>query len=227
MPLYTGGYYVEVDVVPFGNEQNKWYPPVQGLLFGETVAIDPRTGKLFPWSIPVNHIGPYQQRVHVALPGAHLGGESSAIFELDHLGLVAGNVYSYTWCDDWRTTSWVQVQFSGAPGIMNYYTFDGRYEAYMPAGTWKMDVIPWAPGAQSPGYAGQSMTIAVSDGQAGGYNVFLEESGIPVPEFPVVTIIFTLALALAIGALTRRHDRRPGSDHGKDHRRESTEVPQQ
>jgi hypothetical protein len=203
-PLYTGGYYVEVDVVPFGNENNKWYPPVQGLLYGESIAIDPRTGKLFPWSIPVNHLGPYQQRVHVALPGANLGGEVSAIFELDHLGLARGVAYSYTWCDDWRTTSWVQVQFSGAPGIMNYYTFDGRYEAYLPAGTWKMDVVPWLAGAKSPGYAGQTFNLAISDGQAGGYDVYLEESGIPVPEFPTALVVLASALAASLSILRRR-----------------------
>jgi hypothetical protein len=203
-PLYTGGYYVEVDVVPFGNENNQWFPPVAGLLYGDTVAIDPRTGKLFPWSVAVNHLGPYQQRVFVSFPGAHLGGESSAIFELDLLGLAKGVAYTYTWCDDWRTTSWVQVQFSGAPGIMNYYTFDGSYEAYLPAGTWQMNVIPWLSGANSPGYAGQSLTINVSEGQSGGYPIYLEESGVPVPEFPTAFVVLASALAAALSILRRR-----------------------
>jgi len=226
-PWYTGGYYVETEVVPFGRDDvdnnnlvyvtspsartktpigvyNNWYPPVAGLLYGESCTIDPRTGKLYAWAIPANHIGPYQQRVHITLPGAHLGGESSGILELDRLGLARGVVYSYTWCDDWRTTSWIGIVFSGAPGIMNYYTFDGRYEAFVPAGTWKMDVIPWLAGAKAPGYGSQSFTLAVSEGQVGGYNVYLEESGVPVPEFPTAIVVLVSALAAALSILRRR-----------------------
>jgi hypothetical protein len=219
-PLYTGGYWVQVDVVPFGNTYDAgsnmlaagapggtWWPMVPGLLYGESVGIDPRTGKLYAWTnadehtIWPNHIGPYQQRVHITLPGAHLGGEVSAILELDHLGLAQGIVYAYTWCDDWRSTSWVNVLFSGAPGALNYFTFDGTYQAYLPAGTWKMDVIPWLSGANSPGLAGQSFTLAVSDGQAGGYNVYLEQSGIPIPEFSTVLVVLASGFAAALSIL--------------------------
>jgi hypothetical protein len=223
-PWYTGGYYVEVEVVPFGREvDNKhfvyktipgsstavlvydgWYPPVAGLLYGESCTIDPRTGKLYTWAMPQNHIGPYQQRVNIVLPGAHLGGESSGILELDHLGLAQGVVYSYTWCDDWRTTSWISVLFSGAPGALQYYTFDGTYQAYLPAGTWKMDVIAWLAGAKAPGYGSQSFTLAVSEGQTAGYNVYLEETGVPIPEFPTALVVLVSALAAALSILRRR-----------------------
>jgi hypothetical protein len=224
-PWYMGGYYVESEVVPIGREvDNKhwrtgvtvpgattgiaiydgWYPFVDGLLYGESCTIDPRTGKLYAWAMPQDHLGPYQQRVQIVLPGAHLGGESSGILELDHLGLAQGWAYSYTWCDDWRTTSWVMVQFSGAPGLLTYYTFDGHYEAYLPAGTWKMDVIPWLAGAKGPGYGAQSFTLAISDGQVGGYNVYLEETGVPVPEFPTAIVVLASALAAALSILRRR-----------------------
>jgi hypothetical protein len=231
-PWYTGGYYVEVEVVPFGTGVNNnhfatvssphnpgvgydifdaWYSrsstnpgPVAGLLYGESCTIDPRTGKLYTWALPQNHLGPYQQRVHIALPGAHLGGESSGILELDHLGLVSGIAYGYTWCDDWRTTSWIQVLFSGAPGMLNYYTFDGRYQAYLPAGVWKMDVIPWLAGPKSPGYASQSMNVNVSEGTFSALNVYLEESGVPVPEFPTAIVVLASALAAALSILRRR-----------------------
>jgi hypothetical protein len=230
-PWYTGGFYVEVEVVPVGREidnhdlvyrtlpwnnggtvqpsspvavYDNWYPPVAGLLYGESCTIDPRTGKLYSWSLPQNHIGPYQQRVQITLPGAHLGGESSGILELDHLGLAQGVVYSYTWCDDWRTTSWVSVLFSGAPGALQYYTFDGTYQAYLPAGTWKMDVIPWLAGVKAPGYGSQSFTLAVSEGQTAGYNVYLEETGVPIPEFPTALVVLVSALAAALSILRRR-----------------------
>jgi hypothetical protein len=216
-PWYTGGYYVETEVVPFGRDVDNghtytagdgseiydgWYPPVAGLLYGESCTIDPRTGMLYPWAIAANHIGPYQQRVHVTLPGAHLGGESSGIFELDLLGLARGVVYSYTWCDDWRTTSWVSVLFSGAAGTFNIPTLDGVYQAYLPAGTWSMQVVPWTEAGQ--GYHAQSFTLAVSDGQVGGYNVYLEESGIPIPEYTTPLIVLASALAAALTILKRR-----------------------
>jgi hypothetical protein len=215
-PWYTGGYYVETEVVPFGRDVDNlhtytangleiydgWYPPVAGLLYGESCTIDPRTGMLYPWAIAVNHIGPYQQRVHVTLPGAHLGGESSGIFELDLLGLARGVVYSYTWCDDWRTTSWISVLFSGAAGTFTIPTWDGVYEAYLPAGTWSMKVVPWTDAGQ--GYHAQSFTLAVSDGQVGGYNVYLEESGIPIPEYTTPLIVLASALAAALTILKRR-----------------------
>jgi hypothetical protein len=230
-PWYTGGYYVQVEVVPFGNEfaavpftsavtgttytagdmldagdyGGAWYPPVPGILYGESCAIDPRTGQLYSWCIAPNHIGPYQQRMHILLPGAHLGGESSGIMELDLLGLAQGVAYSYTWCDDWRTTSWVNVMFSGAPGAFNLYTFDGVYQAYLPAGTWKMDVIPWSPDGQ--GLYSQSFTLAISDGQVGGYNVYLEQSGIPIPEFSTTLIVLASALAAALSIIRRKQKR--------------------
>jgi hypothetical protein len=77
-PWYMGGYYVETEVVPIGREvDNKhwrtgvtvpgattgiaiydgWYPFVDGLLYGESCTIDPRTGKLYAWAMPQNHLG--------------------------------------------------------------------------------------------------------------------------------------------------------------------------
>jgi hypothetical protein len=96
------------------------------------------------------------------------------------------------------------VQFSGAPGLLTYYTFDGHYEAYLPAGSWKMDVIPWLAGAKGPGWGAQTFTLAVSEGQVGGYNVYLEETGVPVPEFPTAIVVLASALAAALSILRRR-----------------------
>jgi hypothetical protein len=241
-PFYMGGYTIETEVVPFGrdvdNRHSKvvtigtrlqvpykvydgWYPTIAGLLYGESCAIDPKTGALYPWSIVPNHVGPYQQRIVVAIPSAHLGGEASCVFELDRLGLARGVVYTYTWCDDWRTTSWVNVLFSGAAGDFNYYTFDGVYEAYLPGqpkglvstkpwGTWSMRVYPWltdrtrAMAANAPGLRAQEFTLAISDGQVGGYNVYLEETGVPIPEFPTALVVLASALAAALSILRKR-----------------------
>jgi hypothetical protein len=240
-PFYMGGYTVEVDVVPFGRDVDNrhfksvfpfgvnanyqiydgWYPTISGLLYGESCAVDPKTGALYPWSMVPNHIGPYQQRIPITIPSAHLGGEASAVFELDRLGLARGVVYTYTWCDDWRTTSWVNVLFSGAAGDFNFYTFDGIYEAYLPGqpvglvstkpwGTWSMRVYPWltdrtrAMAANAPGLRAQEFTLAISDGQTGGYNVYLEETGVPIPEFPTALVVLASALAASLSILRKR-----------------------
>jgi hypothetical protein len=52
-----------------------------------------------------------------------------------------------------------------------------------------MNVIPWLAGAKAPGYGSQSFTLAISEGQAAGYNVYLEETGVPVPEFPTALVV--------------------------------------
>ncbi|MFH0849070.1 MAG: carboxypeptidase-like regulatory domain-containing protein [archaeon] len=219
-PLYNGGYFVEAEVVPFGRDIDNrhatsasgisiydgWYPPVTGLLYGESSAIDPRTGTSYDWSPCKNHIGPYRQRVHVSIPTGFMGGGASAIFELDLLGSMKGIVYDYTWCDDWRTTSWVKVIFSGLAGTFTYYTYDGYYDAYLPAGRWKMDVIAWNPDGE--GYKTKSYTIAVSDGQVGGYNVYLEESRIPIPEFSTALAVVASTITAAICILRRRDHRK-------------------
>jgi len=190
-PEYKGGYIVEVEIVPFGNEQNLDYPPPPGLLYGESTKY-----------LPVNHIGPYEMRKSIVLPNGHLGGEVSAIFEVDLLGLLQGAVYGYTWCDDWRSASWMLVQASGAPGTFNYFTFDGRYEIYLPRGTWTLQVTPWSPKGEA--FKGYAMPIVISDGQVGAMDVFLEQSGIPIPEFPVAAIVLASALAASLFILRRR-----------------------
>jgi len=201
-PNYKGSYTVEVDIVPLGTITPTWmqfwwlkryYPPVGGLLMGESER-----------QIPANHLGPYEQRYTVVVPGTHLGGESSFIFELDQRAFAEGQVLGYTYCDDWRSTSWTTVQFTAADGkIFNFYTFDGTYQAWLNAGTYTMATIFWSP-AKQEGYKVFTTPFAVSDGAATQYNVFLEQSGVPIPEFPVAAIVLASALAASLFILRRK-----------------------
>lgn len=169
-----------------------------GMLMGELYY----TADLKP--VYVNHLGPYELRYDVVIPGANLGGESSAIFELDRLGLVTGNVLGYTYCDDWRTVSWTNVKFTAADGTaFDYYTSDGRFAAWLKSGPYTASVIFWTP-SKSEGYKVQTIPYYVSDGALGSFNVYLEQSGVPIPEFPSATIALASALAASLFILRRR-----------------------
>jgi len=211
-PNYKGGWYIEVDVVPWYRNSppeaipvygrgagggvshyTVYYPPPPGLLTGES-----------PKYIPENHWGPYEQRRKVVVPGAHLGGEASVIFELDLRALFSGNVYTYTHCDDWRTTSWILVQATAADGkIYNWYTFDGAYEAWLTPGAYAVNVIVWAPAGQ--GYKVATVpSLTVTEGGNPTMNFYMEQSGIPIPEFATTALVLASALAASLFILRRR-----------------------
>jgi len=171
-----------------------FFPPPPGLLTGES-----------PKYIPENHFGPYEQRAKVVVPGAHLGGEASVVFELDLRGLVQGNVYAYTHCGDWRTASWVTILALGADGKeYRWYSFDGIYEMWMTPGTYTLHVIPWTPTIQEGHKVATLPGFAVSEGSVLAMNFYLEQSGVPIPEFPVTAIVLASALAASLFILRRR-----------------------
>jgi len=204
-PNYKGAYRFEVDIVYIGTRytggfplsapwyNTVWYPPTRGLLMGESAKY-----------IPENHFGPYELRYDVVAPGTHLGGESSLIFEMDRLGEIYGLIVGYTWCDDWRSTSWTTVQFTAADGTLyNYYTFDGQYVAYLKSGPYSMSVVFWTP-AKGEGYKVYTAPFHMSDGAISTFNVYLEQSGVPIPEFPVAAVMLALSLAASLVILRRR-----------------------
>jgi lipopolysaccharide export system protein LptC len=89
---------------------------------------------------------------------------------------------------------------TGASGATwSFYTFDGRYEAYLTPGTYKFTI-------SSPGYASQTWSVSVSQGMVGtGQNVYLEQNNVPVPEFSDIAVIAFSALAASVYLLRRRH----------------------
>jgi len=239
-PDYTGGWTAEVDFVnwytpntgsPAFNQQTgvnqqvdttpngigpyaEYYPPVQGLLMGESYHIipgttatsgisfteDAATGPLFVGhTMAPNHLGPYSQEGVWQISNAHLSGEASAIFEVDLNGLVSGNALAFTWSNEFRPVSWYSVNVVGASGASwNFYTYDGIYEAYLPPGTYKFTI-------GGPGVTAQTFSVVVSPGQSGvGQNVYLNQSGVPVPEFSAIGVVAFSALAASLYLLRRR-----------------------
>ena len=230
-PNYQGGWTVEVDFVnwyanqtgigpgdsEFGDHFPTYYPPVGGLLMGESYHIIPGTTAqsgisltedsalaspptFIGHSMVINHLGPYSQEGVWQISGTHLSGEASGEFEVDLNGLVTGNALAFTWSNEFRPLSWGQVNVVGAQGGAgwNFYTYDGIYEAYLIPGTYQFTI-------SAPGYAPQSWSVSVSAGlNAQGQDVYLEQSNIPVPELNGITIVAVSALAASLFILRRK-----------------------
>jgi hypothetical protein len=201
-PNYMGGWRLEVDFVPWYTPNTlhfhdtyathakitTFYPPPVGALYGES-----------PKYIPENHLGPWELRWPITVPNNHLGGESSLYFEVDLRGSTAGKVQGYTWCDDWRSTSWAAVVFTGADGKVaeRVPTLDGRYFAYLPSGQLSMTI-------SHGGYVSQKVPLFVTEGASGFKNVPLERANVPIPEFPVAAVVLAFSLAASLFILRRR-----------------------
>ena len=191
----------------------QYYPPVQGLLLGESYHIIPGTtatsgisltedaanGTYLQHSMAVNHLGPYSQEGVWQISNAHLSGEASGIFEVDLNGFISGTALAFTWANDFRPLSWATVSVAGASGsTWNYYTYDGEYQMYLPEGTYSLTI-------SSPGIASQTLTIAVTGGESGtAANVYMQQTNVPVPEFTGISIVAFLALATSFYILRRR-----------------------
>jgi hypothetical protein len=237
-PDYTGGWTAEVDFVNWYNNNTvtttwtslpfesggtvvtngaKYYPPVQGLLLGESYHIIPGTTAtsgisltedlalnpvLIGHSLAPNHLGPYSQEGVWQISGAHLSGEASGIFEVDLNGFISGTALAFTWANDFRPLSWATVSVAGAAlngtAPLNFYTYDGLYQMYLTPGTYQMTI-------SSPGIASQTLSIAVTGGESStAANVYMQQSNIPVPEFSGIAVVAFSALAASVYLLRRR-----------------------
>jgi len=154
---YTGGWTAEVDFVPWYNNNTQatlwsglpfpftgpagivtqdgaqYYPPVNGLLLGESYHIIPGTTassgisltedralQILGHSMTPNHLGPYSQKGIWPISNAHESGEASGIFEVDLNGFVGGNVLGFTWSNEFRTLSWGTISITAAPYQINH-----------------------------------------------------------------------------------------------------------
>jgi hypothetical protein len=243
---YTGGWTAEVDFVNWWNNNTEptiwtgvpfpsggvvvqdgaqYYPPVNGLLMGESYHIIPGTTatsgisltedaalkpELIGHSLAANHLGPYSQEGVWQIAGTHNSGEASGEFEVDLNGFVSGNALAFTWSDEFRSLSWGAVKVTGATGatVGIFYTYDGIYQAYLPPGMYTFTV-------SSPGYTSQSWSVSVAPGQSGtAQNIYLEQSKVPVPEFskrkvPIpefntISLLAFSALAASVYLLRRK-----------------------
>jgi hypothetical protein len=71
---------------------------------------------------------------------------------------------------------------------------------YVPVGTYNLTVSP-------PGYVAHSSMVSVSDGSSSTASFYLEESHIPIPEFPAQMVSAIVVMALAVTLLARRSNK--------------------
>ena len=118
-------------------------------------------------------------------------------------GVIYGWVYGFTWDDQLVPLVWVQVTASNP----NYPPFttstggNGAFELYVPAGTYNLTVSP-------TGYKMQSSMVPVSDGSSTTATFYLEESHVPVPEFPAQMVTVVMVTVLAVTMLASRTRKR-------------------
>lgn len=216
---YSGKYYVEVDTwneyptptfTGGAPDASNWYPPVEGLLQGDSFHTIPGASpNVFGYTgdtLAANGLGPYAQRMVWEIPNGHLGSEVSVVYELDKRGFISGNIYGFTWSDELRTVSWANVVFTSAAGNLTFdgtYSWDAYYGGYLDAGQYNAAVIVWSPSGQ--GYTVVQAPITISSGQSTtGVTFQLERSNIPVPEFSGLAIVAFSALAASLYLLRRK-----------------------
>lgn len=111
-------------------------------------------------------------------------------------GYIQGWVYGYTMFDQLIPLGWIPVTASNSQYSFTTSTGgNGAYDMYLPVGTFNLT----AGYSDNAGYKSYSQSITVSDGASiNGFNFYLEQSHVPIPEFPPQ--LFSVAMIIAIAA---------------------------
>jgi len=119
--------------------------------------------------------------------------------------MITGSVYGFDMWDQLEPIAWATVNANNGRATFTSYTGGGGYfEMYVPSGFYNVTVV-------EPGYVAYTNQVNVAPGSASSINFYLEQSHVPVPEFPSgivlsVTLILTLSAALlAIRRIKRRN----------------------
>ena len=137
-----------------------------------------------------NQIGYIQLSTVTATPTCK--GITTVIFEMDRMAKISGTAYVRNWMGDFRAGSWQDVTAQGATSTTRAWgPIDGFYYTYIKPDTYTV-------GASGPGLKSGSRTVVTTwGGVAGGQDFYLEQSGVPIPEFPAAGL---LALVSALAA---------------------------
>jgi hypothetical protein len=117
-------------------------------------------------------------------------------------GEIVGSVYGFDMYDQLQPIAWASVYANnGRSTFVAYSDGGGYYDMFVPQGMYNLTVV-------EPGYVSYSTAVAVSPGSASTINIDLEESHVPVPEFPAGMVSAVAVLALgAVLVATRRTKR--------------------
>lgn len=119
-------------------------------------------------------------------------------------GQITGYVLGFDMYDQLQPIEWASVTaIKGQYQFVAYTGSGGHYEMYVPAGDYNVTVV-------EPGYKAYSNTVAVSDGSASTINFYLEQSHVPVPEFPtgMASTIAVVAIIAALAVMKLRKRKR-------------------
>ena len=126
---------------------------------------------------------------------------------MDLLSRISGLAYTRNYMGDFRAGSWLTNTLEGASASSRTYTYDGIYWQYVQPETYvnSMELIP--PGTDA-GYQGQSKTLVSTWGSnTAGQDFYLEESGVPIPEFPLAGMLTAVSSIATAILLLRRQTR--------------------
>jgi len=131
-------------------------------------------------------------------------GTAMLFFDMHKQASISGTVWQRNYMGDFRLASWYTVEVSGSPEITTY-THDGDWGVDVPAGTYTVEVHLMAPD-HTDAVVLQERTVVVTWGAtSSGQNFYLEEGGIPIPEFPAAGVLMLIsALAASLYLLRWR-----------------------
>jgi len=146
----------------------------------------------------------YIQTATVAVTVA-LMGEATVYLDMHLLAYIWGNVYQRNWMGDFKLASWYTAELTGPAGTAATDTEDGYYEFFEPAGTYTLKVYLAAPD-QTDAVVVQERTVVVTWGAvSGNQDFYMEEGGVPIPEFPAAGVLMLIsALAASLYLLRWR-----------------------
>jgi hypothetical protein len=132
-------------------------------------------------------------------------GKSTVVFEMDLLSRVSGFAYTRNYMGDFRAGSWLTNTLEGASATSTTYSYDGIYWQYVQPETY-VNSMALVPPGNDAGYQSQSRNVVTTWGSdSSGQDFYLEESGIPIPEFPLGALLTSIsAIGAAIILLRRR-----------------------
>ena len=114
-------------------------------------------------------------------------------------GMIIGSILGFNMYNQLEPISWASIYANnGQHTFVSYSDAGGYYEMYVPQGMYNVTVV-------EPGYVPYSNAVSVGDGSTSTINFYLEESHVPVPEFPsgMVSAVAVLALAAVLVAARR------------------------